>query len=94
MQQYGAPAPAPAGAPQMGGAPNNWMAALNALSQPGNPVTRGATVPIASGSQPAGGVNNAFLGQASGGAGMNQNFLSALAAIQGRPQSGQQRRTG
>ena len=95
MQQYGAPAPAPAPAPQTGGAPNNWMAALNALSQPGNPITQGANVPIASGYQPAGGVNQAFLGQVQT-PGANQNFLSALAAIQGRPQSGQQpqRRTG
>jgi hypothetical protein len=38
------------------------------------------------GSQPAGGVNNAFLQQAGAGQGMNQHFLSALRAIQARPQ--------
>ena len=64
--------------------PNNWQAALNALANPGNPVTQGATVPLQSGTQPAGGVNNAFLQQAGAGQGMNQNFLSALRAIQGR----------
>ena len=87
--QAAAPQAAPQAASQ---APNNWYAALNALSNPGNPVTKGATVPQAQGYQPAGGVNQAFLNQA--GAGMNQNFMSALAAIQGRPQSGQQRKTG
>jgi hypothetical protein len=71
-------------AAQMGGAPNNWMAALNALSNPGNPVTPGATVPMAQGFQPAGGVNTAFLGQAPMTG--NRNFLSALGAIQGRKQ--------
>jgi hypothetical protein len=69
-----------------GSSPNNWQQAINSLSNPGNPVTPGATVPLASGSQPAGGVNNAFLQNAGAGQGMNQNFLSALRAIQGRPQ--------
>jgi hypothetical protein len=69
---------------QASGAPNNWQAAINALANPGNPVTQGANVPLATGYQPAGGVNQAFLNQA--GAGQNQNFLSALRAIQGRPQ--------
>jgi hypothetical protein len=69
---------------QASGPPNNWQAAINALANPGNPVTRGANVPMQTGSQPAGGVNNAFLQQAGAGQGMNQNFLSALRAIQGR----------
>ena len=78
---------APAAAPSSGsGAPNNWYAALNALSAPGNPVTQGATVPMAQGFQPSGGVNQAFLQQAGAGQGMNPNFLSALSAIQKRPQ--------
>jgi hypothetical protein len=83
----GAAAPA---APQAsgGGAPNNWYAALNALSNPGTPAIGGATVPMQTGSQPAGGVNNAFLQQAQVRPGMNQNFMSALSAIQGRPQQG------
>jgi hypothetical protein len=68
------------------GAPNNWQAAINALANPGNPITPGATVPLASGTQPSGGVNNAFLQQAGAGVGMNQNFLNNLRAIQGRPQ--------
>jgi hypothetical protein len=80
----GQQAAAPQGAAGAGGAPNNWMAALNALSNPGNPVTPGATVPMAQGFQPAGGVNAAFLGQAPRTG--NRNFLSALNAIQGRPQ--------
>jgi hypothetical protein len=71
---------------QASGAPNNWQTAINALANPGNPVTQGANVPLATGSQPAGGVNQAFLQQAGAGPGMNQNFLSALRAIQGRPQ--------
>jgi hypothetical protein len=83
----------PAAAPQGSGQPNNWQAALSALANPGNPVTPGATVPQMTGSQPAGGVNQAFLSQA--GPGMNQNFLSALAAIQGRGgQGGQAAPTG
>jgi hypothetical protein len=45
-------------------------------------------VPQVTGYQPSGGVNNAFLQQAGAGQGMNQNFLSALAAIQARPQQG------
>jgi hypothetical protein len=74
-----------AGGQQGSGAPpNNWQAAINALANPGNPVTRGANVPLATGTQPAGGVNQAFLQQAGAGQGMNQNFLSALRAIQGR----------
>jgi hypothetical protein len=77
---------APQAAPQASGPPNNWQAAINALANPGNPQTMGANVPMMTGSQPAGGVNNAFLQQAGSGAGMNQNFLSALRAIQGRPQ--------
>jgi hypothetical protein len=72
------------GAAQGGAAPNNWQAALNALANPGKVQTPGATVPMVTGSQPAGGVNAAFLGQAGAGQGMNQNFLSALRAIQNR----------
>jgi hypothetical protein len=66
--------------------PNNWQAALSALANPGNPVTQGANAPQMTGSQPAGGVNNAFLQQAGQGQGMNQNFLNALRSIQARPQ--------
>ena len=66
--------------------PNNWQAAINSLANPGNPVTQGANVPQQTGSQPAGGVNNAFLQQAGAGQGMNQNFLNALRSIQARPQ--------
>jgi hypothetical protein len=77
---------APQAAPQASGPPNNWQAAINALANPGNPVTPGATVPLQSGTQPAGGVNQAFLQQAGAGQGMNQNFLNALRSIQGRPQ--------
>jgi len=84
MQQQAQPQAAPQ--PQASGPPNNWQAALSALANPGNPVTQGANVPMVSGSQPAGGVNNAFLQQAGAGQGMNQNFLSALRAIQARPQ--------
>ena len=80
------PQAAPQAAPQAGGPPNNWQAAINALANPGNPTTMGANVPLVTGSQPAGGVNNAFLQQAGAGQGMNQNFLSALRAIQARPQ--------
>lgn len=69
-------------AQQAGAPPNNWQAALGALSNPGNPQTMGASVPLQTGYQPSGGVNQAFLNQA--GPGMNQNFLSALRAIQGR----------
>ena len=75
-----------AAAPQASGAPNNWYAALNALANPGNPVTQGATVPQVTGYQPSGGVNNAFLQQAGAGQGMNANFLNALRSIQARPQ--------
>jgi hypothetical protein len=82
----GQPQAAPQAAPQASGPPNNWQAAINALANPGNPVTQGANVPMVTGSQPAGGVNNAFLQQAGAGQGMNQNFLSALRAIQARPQ--------
>lgn len=71
---------------QTNAAPNNWQAALNALANPGKVTTPGATVPMVQGYQPAGGVNNAWLQQAQGRPGMNQNFLSALAAIQGRQQ--------
>ena len=81
--------PGPQAGAQAGGAsapPNNWQAALSALANPGNPVTQGATVPMVSGSQPAGGVNAAFLQQAGQGQGMNQNFLNALRSIQARPQ--------
>ena len=78
--------PQQAAAPQASGQPNNWYAALNALSNPGTPAIGGATVPMQTGYQPAGGVNNAFLNQAQGRPGMNQNFMSALGAIQGRPQ--------
>jgi hypothetical protein len=79
-----APAAAPQPAPQA--PPNNWQAALNALARPPTPVTPGATAPLQQGYQPSGGVNQAFLQQAQGQPGMNQRFLSALAAIQGRPQ--------
>jgi hypothetical protein len=79
-------APTPQAAPQASGSPNNWQAAINALANPGRVTTQGANVPLMTGSQPAGGVNNAFLQQAGAGQGMNQNFLSALRAIQGRPQ--------
>lgn len=77
----GTPSAAPQGA---GAAPNNWQAALSALANPGRVTTPGATVPMATGSQPSGGINAAFLSQA--GPNMNQGFLSALRAIQGRPQ--------
>ena len=77
---------APQAAQQAGGPPNNWQAAINALANPGNPQTMGATVPMVTGSQPAGGVNNAFLQQAGAGQGMNTNFLNALRSIQARPQ--------
>ena len=80
--------PPPTAAPQASAPPNNWQAAINALANPGNPVTQGATVPLAQGYQPAGGINQAFLNQAGAGQGMNQNFLSALAAIQGRRPQG------
>jgi hypothetical protein len=90
IQNITGPAPQQAApqqaAPQPSGPPNNWQAALQALANPGNPTTQGATVPQVSGYQPAGGVNNAFLQNAQGKPGMNQNFLSALSAIQGRPQ--------
>jgi hypothetical protein len=82
----GAGTPSPQAQPQQSGPPNNWQAALQALANPGNPTTQGATVPMVQGYQPAGGVNQAFLQQAQGRPGMNQNFLSALSAIQGRPQ--------
>jgi hypothetical protein len=75
---------APQAAPQASGPPNNWQAAINALANPGRVQTMGANVPLVTGSQPAGGVNQAFLNQAGAGQGMNQNFLSALRAIQGR----------
>jgi hypothetical protein len=82
----GAGVPAAPAAPQASGPPNNWQAAINALANPGRVQTMGANVPLMTGSQPAGGVNNAFLQQAGAGQGMNQNFLSALRAIQARPQ--------
>jgi hypothetical protein len=82
QQQQGGAAPQA----QASAAPNNWQAALSALANPGNPVTQGANVPQATGSQPSGGVNNAFLQQAGAGQGMNQNFLNSLRAIQARPQ--------
>lgn len=69
---------------QQGAPPNNWQASLNALSNPGRVTTPGATVPLAQGSQPAGGVNQAWLQGVGSGQGMNQNFLSALRNIQGR----------
>lgn len=91
LQQRQGPGPTggPAATPQgsgMSAAPNNWQAAINALANPGNPTTPGATVPLATGYQPSGGVNQAFLQQAQGRPNMNRNFLSALSAIQGRPQ--------
>ena len=66
--------------------PNNWQAAINALSNPGKVQTMGANVPQVTGYQPSGGVNQAFLNQAGAGQGMNQNFLNALRSIQARPQ--------
>ena len=85
---YGGQQAAPQAAPQPSGPPNNWRAALNSLSNPGNPTTQGATVPLVQGSQPSGGVNQSFLNQAiaRGMPGMNRNFLSALSAVQNRPQ--------
>jgi hypothetical protein len=83
--QYAALAAPQQAAPQASAPPNNWMAAVNALANPGNPVTPGANVPLQTGTQPAGGVNQAFLQQAGAGAGMNQGFLNALRAIQARP---------
>jgi hypothetical protein len=77
-------AAAPQAVPQAGGPPNNWNAAINALANPGRVTTQGANVPLQTGYQPSGGVNQAFLQQAGAGQGMNQNFLSALRAIQGR----------
>jgi hypothetical protein len=78
------------------------QALANPWGPGGGPQTQGATVPLQQGYQPSGGVNQAFLNQRGwGGAGpagtpgaapmgggppTNQNFLSALAAIQGRPQ--------
>jgi hypothetical protein len=84
--QYGMGAQTPQAAPQASGPPNNWQAAINALSNPGKVTTQGANVPQVQGYQPAGGVNQAFLQQAGAGAGMNQGFLSALRGIQNRPQ--------
>jgi|SRR5215472_7683205 len=87
-------APAPS-APQAGAAPNNWQAAINALANPGKVTTPGVQVPQGGaggwGFQPSGGVNQAFLNQRGYGPGgtpqqgLNPNFMSALAAIQGRP---------
>jgi hypothetical protein len=88
QQQQAPSGGAGGGATGQSAAPNNWQAAINALANPGNPQTMGANVPLVQGYQPSGGVNQAFLNQAGSGAGMNQNFLSALAAIQGRPQPG------
>jgi len=83
--QGGARQAAPqAAAPQASAAPNNWQAALNALANPGKVTTPGATVPLQTCYQPSGGVNAAFLQNAGAGQGMNQGFLSALRAIQGR----------
>ena len=58
-----------------GAAPNNWQAAINALANPGNPTTMGANVPMQTGGQPAGGINNAFLQQARGWPGDEPRFL-------------------
>lgn len=93
---------APQAQPAQSGAPNNWYPALNALANPGNPVTPGATVPMQQGYQPAGGINQAFLQArgmgpgATGGPGgapmgggaspINQNFMNVLQALQNRPQ--------
>ena len=57
---------------------------LALLANPGRVQTPGATVPAGPSAQPGAGVNNAFLQQAQGKPGMNQNFLSTLAALQGR----------
>jgi hypothetical protein len=75
---------APQAQAQASGPPNNWQAAINALANPGKVATPGATVPMATGTQPAGGVNQAWLQGIGGGQGMNQNFVSALRGIQGR----------
>jgi hypothetical protein len=77
--QQAAPPPAPA-AP--GGLTYPQVLAL--LANPGKVTTPGANVPVGPSSQPGGGVNNAFLGQAQGKPGMNTNFLNALAALQNR----------
>lgn len=85
QQQAAAPAAAPAATP-LAQAPGgqSFQAYLNALSNPGRVNTPGATVPQATGSQPGGGVNQAWLNQIGQGQGMNQNFINALRGIQGR----------
>ena len=79
-QQASAPA-------SVGGGPSNnltYPQVLSLLASPGKVTTPGATVPAsATSTEPGAGVNNAFLGQAQGNPGMNQNFLSTLAALQG-----------
>jgi hypothetical protein len=82
--QAQAAAPQQAVGPQASGAPNNWQAAINALANPGKVTTPGATVPLQSGTQPAGGVNQAWLQGIGSGQGMNQNFVNALRGIQNR----------
>jgi hypothetical protein len=82
--QQATPQQAPPSAPAAPGG-LTYPQVLAMLANPGKVTTPGATVPAsATSAQPAGGVNNAFLGQAQGKPGMNQNFLSTLAALQGR----------
>ena len=83
VQNIGAPQQAAPAGPAPPAPPNMWQATLSALANPGKVTTPGANVPAGPSSQPGAGVNNAFLGQAQGKPGMNQNFLSALAALQG-----------
>jgi len=82
MASQGPPQAGPQGG--AGAPPNNWQQAINSLANPGRVQTMGANVPMVTGYQPSGGVNQAFLNQAGAGQGMNQGFLSALRAIQGR----------
>jgi hypothetical protein len=84
MASQGAPQAGPQGG--AGAPPNNWQQAINSLANPGKPITQGANVPLVQGYQPSGGINQSFLQQAQGRPGMNANFLSALAALQNRPQ--------
>ena len=85
---------APSGAQQgggqggggMGAAPNNWGAAIAALANPGNPADAGRERAAPDRATNQRWRQQAFLQQAGQGQGMNQGFLSALAAIQGRRQ--------
>ena len=82
QRQGGQAAPQQAAPAAPGGLTYPQILAL--LANPGKVTTPGANVPVGPSAQPGGGVNNAFLGQAQGRPGKNQNFLSALGAIQGR----------